>query len=264
MRIAERFGLDRRRSLAWWSVAMVALTFVNVAFYPSFKDQPSFDQLFEDLPEGLQSLFGAGGISLTSPAGYLHSQVFTTLLPIVLLIFAVALGARAIGGSEDDGTLELLLANPVSRARVATERYVAQTVLIIALGVVTSAAVVGLSAPFGLLEGISIIRLLAACLAATCLALLHASIAFAAGAALGGRGRAIAIASAVAGAGYISFGLISSGVIRGSRFFSPWYWYLNRNIVAQGAGPEAILLPLGLALALAAAGIWMFRLRDLR
>jgi hypothetical protein len=60
------------------------------------------------------------------------------------------------------------------------------------------------------------------------------------------------------------FGLVSGGVIRGARFFSPWYWYLSRNIIAGGLPPEAILVPLGLALVLPAIGLWAFLRRDLR
>jgi ABC-2 type transport system permease protein len=262
--VSVRFLRDRRRWIGWWSVAMVSLVFMNVAFYPSFKNQPSFDDLFENLPEGFDKLLGASGLSLTSPAGYLHSQVFTTLLPIALLIYSIALGARAIGGSEDAGHLELILANPVSRTRVAVERYAATAALVLGLGVVTTASVLALSAPFQLLEGISITNLLGACLAATCLALFHSSLAFAVGATLGGRGRALAAASSIAVAGYVAFGLVSAGLIEGARFASPWYWYMNRNIVAQGPGLESLLVPFGLSLVLAAVGVWRFGPRDLR
>lgn len=264
MIVALRFILDRRRSLGWWSLAMVGLVLVNVAFYPSFREQPSFDALFEDLPEGVQSLFGVGGIPLTEPAGYLHSQVFTTLLPIALIIFAIALGARAIGGTEDEGTLELLMANPVSRSRVAIERYASTVGLVLVLGMVATASTVALSAPFQLLEGMSIPYLLAACLAATCLAVFHASLGFALGCVFGGRSRALAIASSVAVGGYVLFGLVSSGVIEGARFVSPWYWYLNRNIIAFGPGGESIFVPLALSLGMGAIGVWRFGPRDLR
>ncbi|HYZ90767.1 MAG TPA: ABC transporter permease subunit [Actinomycetota bacterium] len=264
MTVLTRFLRDRRRSLGWWSLGVIGFVFMQLAFYPSFKNQPQFDDLFNDLPEGVKALIGASGLSLREPAGYLHSQVFTTLLPIILLIFAIALGARAIGGSEDDGTIELLLANPVSRVRTAVERAAATAALVSALGAIATIGLIAVAAPFQLLEGVSVAKLVAACLAATSLALLHASIAYFVGAAFGGRVRAISVAATVAVAGYVLFGLVSSGVMRGARFASPWYWYLDRNIVAKGPGAEAIFLPLGLAVAFAAAGVWRFVPRDLR
>lgn len=264
MTIATRFLRDRRRWLLWWCLGLTVFVLMTVSFYPAIKNQTTFDDLYKDLPDAAKALVGATGLSLHSPAGYLHSQLFTSLLPIGLLIFAIGTGARAIGGAEDDGTLELLLANPVSRTRVALQRIAAATGLTLLLGVVGMASIVALSAPFQLLEGVSIANLLAACAAALCLALLHGSLAFALGCSLGGRGLAIAVASAVAVGGYVLFGLISAGVIESARFFVPWHWYLSRNIIAQGPGIESFLAPLGLSAALVALGVWRFGPRDLR
>lgn len=265
MIVAARLLRDRRRSLLWWTLAIAGLVFVNVAFYPSFKDQPSFDQLFEDLPESLKAYFGVeGAASLTSPTGYLHSQVFTLLLPAALLIFAIGLGARAIAGSEDEGTLELLMANPVTRTRVAWERYAAGMGLLWIVGLASFVVTLALSAPFELLEGLSVVKMAAACLAATSLATLHASIAFAVGCAVGGRVRAIGVAATIAVAGYVIFGLVSAGLIHWSRIVSPWWWYLSRNILDRGLPFESVVVPLGLSGILAAAGVWAFTRRDLR
>jgi ABC-2 type transport system permease protein len=136
--------------------------------------------------------------------------------------------------------------------------------LVLLVGALTTAGTVVLSLPFGLLEGISALDLTAAGAAATLFALLHASIAFFVGCAVGGRARSIAVAATVAVGGYVVFGLVSSGIIRAARFVIPWHWYMGRNIVARGPGPDALLLPLALSLLLAAAGIRLFGGRDLR
>jgi beta-exotoxin I transport system permease protein len=107
------------------------------------------------------------------------------------------------------------------------------------------------------------LNLIGACAAVTCFAMLHATIAFAVGAIMGGRGTAIAIGATVATGGFIVFGLVSGGVLRPLRFLTPWWWYLSRNILAQGVPPEAILLPLVLSAILAAAGVLRFEQRDL-
>jgi ABC-2 type transport system permease protein len=263
--IAARLLRDRRRSLAWWALGMAGLVFTSAVFYPAIKKQPSLDQLMRNLPQSLKAFVGEqAGVSLTSPAGYLHGRMFTILIPALLLVFAIGLGARAIAGSEEDGTLELLLANPVSRTRVAAERFAGVAALIGGLGLATFAALLALSAPFGLLQGVSILRLAAATLAVTSLAMLHASIAFAAGSARPGRSRATATAAAVAVAGYIVFGLVNSHVISWARFVDPWWWYLSRNILVGGLPPEAVVVPLGCSAILGAAGVAAFSGRDLR
>jgi ABC-2 type transport system permease protein len=218
-----------------------------------------------DLPASVKAFVGTQtGVSLLSPAGYLHGRFFTTLVPILLLIFAVSAGARAIAGAEDEGTLEMLLANPVSRRRVAVERYAGVVALVFALGLATFVSLLALAPPFGLLRGIAVGRLAAAVLAATSLAIFHASLAFAAGAALSGRSRAIAVPVVVAVAGYIAFGLVNSGVATILRFVTPWWWYMSRNILASGLSPEAVVVPLALSVVLAALGVAAFERRDLR
>lgn len=152
--------------------------------------------------------------------------MFGLILPILLLIFAVGAGAYAIGGSEEDGTLELLLSNPVTRGRVLIERLVAVVALSLGLGIVTTASLLAFSPPFGLLEGVSIPRLVAAVFAATAFGLMHGAIAFAAGAWTGRRSVAIATAATVAVIGNLLNAVAaSSESLHILRFASPWHWY---------------------------------------
>ena len=39
------------------------------------------------------------------------------MLPLLLLVYAIGAGSRAIAGEEESGTLDLLLAHPLSRRR---------------------------------------------------------------------------------------------------------------------------------------------------
>ena len=126
MSVLGRFLEDRRRSMVWWSGGVAAYVAVNNAFYPTIKNVTGIENLVKDLPDAFKTLIGSNDqILITSPAGYLQGRVFSLILPVLLLIFAVGAGAYAIGGSEEDGTLELLLSNPVTRGRVLIERFVA-------------------------------------------------------------------------------------------------------------------------------------------
>ncbi len=261
----RRFLKDRLRSTLWWAGGLSGGLLLSVAFYPSIKDQPFLDDLLKDAPEGLKALAGAqGGLSLTSPAGFLNSQVFAQVLPVAMLVLAIGVGARAIAGSEADGTLELMLANPITRRRVAVERYLSAVSVVVVIGVVSTIVLVAAAPVFQLSDGLSMVDLMAACLACTCFAILHCTLAFAVGAASGSRGNAIAVAAAVGVGGFILFGLVSGGIVEPLRFVSPWWWYLSRNILAFGLPPEAVLAPLALSVVLAAVGIVSFEARDLR
>jgi ABC-2 type transport system permease protein len=71
-----------------------------------------------------------------SPTGYLQGTLFALLGPLLAVMMAVAAGARAIAGDEEAGTLELLLAHPVSRTRLLLERFGALAAAVILLRLV--------------------------------------------------------------------------------------------------------------------------------
>ncbi len=265
MIVARRFWADRRRALAWWSVGLLAMNAVSVALYPSIRDQTSFEDMIEDLPDAIRAMMGAQAeISILSPPGYLNGRVFATLFPLILLSFGIGLGARAIGGSEDDGTLELMLSNPVPRRRVAWERAVTTVASVVALGLVGFLSLLVLGPTVGLLDGISVGRLAAASGGAVALALLHVGIAFGTGALAGRRSIALAVAGSVAVGGYLIYTLVSSvSGLSGLKWITPWYWYLERNLLVSNLTLQASLLPVVLGLAMVAIGVVGFERRDL-
>lgn len=264
--VLARYLRDNRRSIAWWALGMTGLVAFTVAFYPSVKGNESFDKLFEDLPDTVRALVGAQeGIPLTSPPGYLHGRLFSIMVPILLLTLGIGLGARAIGGSEADGTLELLQANPVTRTRVVAERFAAMVVLLAGVTVVMTVSLVALAPLAGLLDGVSITRLVAAGGAALSLALLHGTLAFSVGCAVGRPIPAIAVATSVATAGYVLQGVAAaSGGLRALEATSPWHWYLDRNIVAEGPALPALAGPVLISGLLFVVGAWLYNRRDLR
>lgn len=266
MIIAARLLRDRRRSTVWWAVGIVAMVLLVVSIYPSVRGQPSLDRVVEDLPASVKALVGyQADVPLSSPPGYLHGRLFASLAPVVMLVFTIGAGAQAIGGAEEAGTLEQLLANPVTRTRVLLERYAAVVVILAALVALFTGLLLGSAAMVDALAGVRIGGLLGACAGVLGLALLFGTLAFAVGAATGHRGTAIAVASAAAIGGYLLQTLLSvADVLRPVRYFTPWHWYLERNMLAEGPAPVAIVMPLVLSAVLLAGGWAAFVRRDLR
>lgn len=266
MNVLGRALTDHRRSLVGWSVGAVLLVLMTVAFYPTIRDQPSIVELARDLPEAVKATFGIDdSVSLASPQGYLHGRMFSLAMPLALVIFAISAGARAIGGAEEAGDLELLLAQPVTRQRVLLERYASLVLLTVALGSVFTVALFGLAPLFGAIAGLSPVRLLGAASGAVALAVLHGTIAFAAGAARGTRSSGVVAGAGAAVAGYLLQGLLAAASAPdGLRYVSPWHWYLRRNMLAEGVDPLAFGLPFACIAALVALSLATFRSRDLR
>lgn len=266
MNVLNRFLVDNRRPFVKWSIGMAGVVAISALLYPSVRDQPGFEETVESLPPAVKALAGLqSGVSILSAPGYLHSRIFSTMFPLILLLFAVAVGARAVGGSEEDGTLELVCAHPVTRLRVAVERYVGVVAAVAGLAGIGGLVLLALAPTVGLLEGVSVVRLLAAVTGAFGLGVLHAGIAFAAGCAAGRRGTAVAVAASVAVGGYLLHGLVTTvDLLEPLRFVSPWWWYLERNVLVSGPTLMGTLLPVALSPAVAAAGGSIFLRRDLR
>jgi ABC-2 type transport system permease protein len=67
-----------------------------------------------------------GDISAAAkPEGFLNLELYSLFLPFAVAITGIVFAARAIGKEEDSGTLELLLASPISRSRVIIQKLVA-------------------------------------------------------------------------------------------------------------------------------------------
>lgn len=255
----------RRISLIWWSLGLLAFVGLLAIAYPTLRDNVALDKTFADLPPGVQTLLGlSADNTLTSPAGYLNSQYFANVLPLILLVFGIGIGAWAISGDEAAGMLELLLANPVARARVSLERALAMIVLLALLTAVASAALIALAPLTGLDRGLSPAQIAAATVACACLALAFSSIAFAVGAATGKRSLAMASAATLAIAGYVIEGLAAQvKTLQPIRMLSPWHWLLSSDPLRHGLIPESWLWSLLVSLALIAAGTALFQRRDL-
>jgi len=217
---------SRRRALAWWvGGSFVYLLFLGSAF-PTFSDNAArFQEVFESYPEALRAMFNmVEGISLGTGPGFLHMELFSLVLPLLLMIFAVGFGARAVAGEEEEGTLDLMLAGPLSRRRWLGEQFAAMATLTSLIGLVNYLAILVAGAAFGM--GLDPGYLAAATLGAVLIALVFGSLALGVGAATGRRGMAIAAASAAALAAYLVFSLADIVTWLGTfQKASPWYYY---------------------------------------
>ncbi len=254
---------ERRRSLLWWSLGLVALVALNVAFYPSIRDDTAINDYVKDLPESLRGLFAGGELDIASPAGYLNSQIYALMAPLVLLIFAIGAGAGAVAGDEERGTLDFLLAHPLRRRDYVVQRFLALAVLVSALALVLLATVAVGSWLVDLEIGFD--RVVAASVSVGVLALLFGTIALAAGSVRPGRARAIAVAAGVAVASWLLDGLGQAvDVLDSWRPVSPYYQAIGRNPLREGAPWSGwAILAVATAVLVAVAAVGLER-RDLR
>jgi ABC-2 type transport system permease protein len=254
---------DMRRSFVWWSLGLVGLVALMVAVYPTIRDNPEMNRLVEEYPDALKAFIAFGGaVDYTSGAGYLGSELFSLMIPLLFLVSAVGNGAGAVAGEEERGTLDLLLSNPVTRRRVALEKLGAMTLELAGLGVVLWAALWLGGLPVDL--DVSAWHLAAATASAGLLALGFGAIAFMVGAATGHRAVAIGVATAGAVAAYLVNGLAGLvEVLEVPQKLSPFYHYAAGDPLRQGLAVDHSLVLVAITVAAAVVGMAAFERRDL-
>jgi ABC-2 type transport system permease protein len=251
----------QRRAFVAWAVGLVAVATIYAAFYPSIRDSSAqLRGYLEKLPQAIQDLFGG---DFTTPAGYLRSETFSALGPILFLVFAIGGGARAIAGEEEGRTLDLLLSTPIRRSQVLLDKWL--SVVLTTLGLATGLGLtIGLIGPlFGL--RISIVDLAAACLLLFLLAVAFGTIALAVGCFTGRRSLAAGVTGAVATSAYVINILAQVvGALSPLRPLSPFRWYLDPDPLLHGVGAANVVV-LGAITVVAYGAAWCsLERRDLR
>ena len=250
---------DARRSLLGWALAISAVAVMYAAFWPTV-NTPEMQQALRNYPEGVLEAFNYD--DLTSAAGYLGSSVYGLLVPLLVAVFAIAFGTRAVAGDEEAGTLELLLAHPVGRTRLALECFAALAAALVLVGALLWLGMLAIAGPAEL-EGVTAAELAAVTIQLVLFGACLGALAFAVGAATGRKALALGLSAGVAVLAYLANGVFPQ--VQGlewTREVSPWHWYLGGEPLKNGLQTSDALLLLAVTAVLVAAGTWVFNHRD--
>ena len=202
LKVASRALQDRRRSLVGWSVGLGLYVAMIVAVWPSIEGSAKLTEALQDYPDALKEFFGgADSFNFATPVGYLNAELFSLMVPLLLVIFAIGFGSSTVAGEQERGLLDLILVNPVSRRRVLLEKAGSLAAGVAGLAAVCAVALAAGAAVFGASVGTA--GVVAACAGAVLLCVLHGYVALLVGTATGSRAAAIGAAAAVFVAGYL-------------------------------------------------------------
>ncbi|MET7424821.1 ABC transporter permease subunit [Dactylosporangium sp. NPDC005555] len=248
---------DDRRAVLGWAAGVAVFTTVYTSFYRSFRDAAKLKQ--EALPKGMLDFLGIA--DMFSAAGYLQASVFSLIGPLLVLMCAVTLTARTIARPEEDGGMELLLANPLSRRSFAGQRLAAAGGAVTAIAAIPWAVLTAIVPAVGM--DISLSNVAAACAGLIGLVWCFTGIAFLTGAATGKRGTVLAVTGVAAVATYMLNAI--GGMLDGwhwLRWLSPFHYFLGTDPLHTGWHPVELLALAVVGAGTAAAGIVIFDRRD--
>ncbi len=253
---------DNRAALAGWSLGMVLISLYIAYVFPFLQRSRGIMAVLESLPPVIRNLIGKSN-PLATPEGFFHVQPFSVFAPLLVLVLAAARGSDALAGEEERGTLELLLATPLSRSRLLLEKFAALALELLAV-------CLALWAGLGLAVRVFRIDLDARRFAAPVLGLFllgtfFLALSMLAGALSGNR----RLSASLVGAGAAVTFLINAyapmvEALRPCRVLSPFYWANGHAPLIDGfrAGPPLLLL--GATLAVLGLAALAFRFRQLR
>ena len=251
---------DRRHGLLWWSLGIGLLTVVVLSVWPSVRDE--YQTLVKDYPEALLAFFGIDKGGVGSAEGYLQAELFGFMVPLMLIAYMIAGGSAATAGEREAGTLELLLAQPVSRARVLVHKYLALSASLAVISMVYTVVLIAASNAFHLHVRVS--GLAAATLMAYALAVLFGAVALLVGCLSGHRALAAGVASGAALAAYLltSIAALVAG-LKPFRPLSPFWWYSGNDPLRHGLDVLHVGLLVGATVVCIAGAVLAFDRRDL-
>ncbi|MCQ5365964.1 ABC transporter permease [Anoxybacillus salavatliensis] len=125
------------KSLMIWSIVLGGLVFLTLSIFPQFAEQQKeVTKLLQSLPPAMIKAFGMDQLSIGDLTGYYGVRVYmmTTLLGSV---YAAMLAANIVAKEENDKTIEFLLAKPVTRGEILTNKWLVVVVNILILNVVS-------------------------------------------------------------------------------------------------------------------------------
>ncbi len=247
---------DQKWQVLGFGLALLAMAAIDVYIWPTYRT--TVEQM--KLPEAVQAFFGSD-LNYATAAGFISAEFFSWI-PILLIVYAVIQGTGAVAGEESSGTMDLLMAQPLSRGAMVGQKCLAAvigTVLIIGIGYLGFLG----SIPFVHIE----ISLGDAALASINMApvtLLFFSLSLWLGVVAPNRAYAAGGAVALATAAYFANSL-ATGVdaLRWLRYASPFYYYGAGLPLVRGLDWAHIALLLGLSLAFAAWAARAFVRRDI-
>jgi len=236
---------------------LVAVLVIVGALFPAVGD--TIGKL--NLPRGVSQLLG--GADYATLTGWFRSEIGAVYGPLVIGAVAITSASAVTAGEEEDRILALVLAHPITRARLVLAKAVAMGALVV---IVAVGAWVGLLIGVALGGGgIGIGHMAAFAVHLAFFGLALGAVALAIGAGTGRRTLTTAVAAGVGVLGWLINGfapLVSA--LDWLKYLSPFYYYAGHDPLTQGIDVGDLVVLGAVAVSLTVVAMAAFERRDLR
>ena len=236
--LRSRFG-----AILGWGIGLALFGAMYIVIWPEIGEQ------FQSMSD--MAIWQAFAIDLGSFAGYIASSLIQ-YVPLILGIYVIIASTGTLAGEEDDGTLEMIVASPLSRWQVVTAKAIALAIAAFLIIVIAGLGnVLALEAIRGLIElDVTSVELFVATLNAWPITMAFMMMGLFLGAFLPSRRTAALIMTTIFIASY--FGLLLAGFaesLEPTRVLSLFnYFDFTTAVFTEGPQVQDIGILLGIAL----------------
>lgn len=223
---------DQRRGLLGWGIGTALTVLLMGAIWPSFSDI-DVDAVLANYPSEFLEVFNVR--AMDTGMGFLNAELFSIVLPVMFVIYAIGRGTRLLAGEEEAGTLAIVLTMPLPRVKVLLEKAAGLVVGIGVLALVLAVTVWLASLAFDM--EVSLRAAVFGALTQWFIGIEFGLLAMAVAAATGRRALAIGIPSGIAAATYM--GLLAAQLVDSLH----WLRWLSPFHAATTGGPLGPSLP---------------------
>lgn len=128
---------QRGTALFWYAFTLVLYSWVMVWYWPLMGD--SYSELVDTLPPEMLQAFAGGEVDLGTLGGFFQVEYLGLMWMGIVASAVILFASKAIATEISTGTMELLLAQPISRVRFALTRI---ATLVVFVGVLSAATFV--------------------------------------------------------------------------------------------------------------------------
>ena len=126
-----------RGQMIGWGIGLALYGLLMASLFDSIAGIEGYEEMMASYPPELMAFFGElDSIAITTPKGYIDLYYFS-YMPIIIGIFAAAVGAGLLVSDEEKGILDLVMAHPLSRTALFWGRFLGflvVTVVILLVG----------------------------------------------------------------------------------------------------------------------------------
>ncbi len=135
---------DRKNSIFMFIGTGVGLLWLYVAMFPLFqKLGKDMVEMFSSI-EGLADMFPITEEVFESIENFLAMEQYSLMLPLLLVFLLIGLASSSLSGDVEEGTVEIILARPISRLKLFFGRYMAGIVSLVLFVAFTSLMIIPL------------------------------------------------------------------------------------------------------------------------